>query len=194
MKLIIIAVAYERPMPLRILCDCFLVQTNPNWELHIIHDGLASAEVRQSMREGLDERITFSESKTKYGNYGHPNRKAMLQSVKAEEGDFILITNDDNYYVPKFVEYMLGACVANVGMVYCDTLHSYLHYGVHHSELKEEGIDMGAFIVRADVAKEVGFNHYHFSADGAYAEECLAKCREKNMGIAYIAKPLFVHN
>lgn len=194
MKLIVIAVAYERPINLRILCDCFLVQTNPNWELHIIHDGMASSEVKQVCRDREDPRIHFKETSVRVGQYGHPNRKMMLERVKADPDDFILITNDDNYYVPKFVEYMLGSVNPAIGIVYCDTLHSYIHYNVHQSKLLEEGIDMGAFIVRQDVAKEVGFQHAHFSADGAYAEECAKHCRDKELNFTYIPIALFVHN
>jgi hypothetical protein len=128
------------------------------------------------------------------GNYGHPNRKYMLETIPYEEGDFVLITNDDNYYVPQFVEQMLSACLPDTGFVLCDCLHSYDHYDYFSAETAECKIDMGEFIVRLDIAKEVGFTHDHHSADGAYAVECVLKCLERKLGIRKIARALFIHN
>jgi hypothetical protein len=108
--------------------------------------------------------------------------------------DYILMSNDDNYYVPRFVEFMLNAVDQRAGIIYCDTVHSHCDYDYHHSELKENHIDMGAFMVRADVAKSVGFNHDHFSADGTYAEECMRRCNIKSLRAVKVKKPLFVHN
>jgi hypothetical protein len=53
---------------------------------------------------------------------------------------------------------------------------------------------MGAFIVRADIAKENGFNHDHFSADGTYAEECARSCQRRGASIKKVNKAIFVHN
>ena len=54
-----------------------------------------------------DSRIHFYESPERYQNYGHPNRRSMLKAIECNPSDFILMTNDDNYYVPRFVAYML---------------------------------------------------------------------------------------
>jgi hypothetical protein len=53
---------------------------------------------------------------------------------------------------------------------------------------------MGAFIVRDDIAKAVGFNNICFNADGIYAQECSDYCKKNSIGIVYIPKPLFIHN
>jgi hypothetical protein len=97
-------------------------------------------------------------------------------------------------YVPVFVEKMLDVVKHNTGIVYCNTVHSHMQYDVHLSELKENFIDIGAFIVRADAAKKTGFNHDHFSADGRYAEECVGTCRAMGLQIIKIHKPYFIHN
>ena len=194
MKLHVIVVAYERPIPLRGLIDSFLNQTCQDWEMDIVHDGPASKSVWNVIELYKDKRIRFWESKIRYENYGHPNRACMLQKIKGNKYDYVLITNDDNYYVPKFVEYFLAECDPKVGIVYCDTVHSHCNYAVHYSKLKEQGIDMGAFIVRLDIAKKTGFNHIHFSADGKYAEECNMTRYEKGLRNVYIQKPLFIHN
>lgn len=195
MKLQIICVAYERYIPLEILCKCFQVQTNPNWMLHIIYDGPVPEGIINLINPLLkDERIHFYQSAERYQNYGHPNRRMMLKTLQCDFKDFILLTNDDNMYVPRFVEFMLGEVKWNTGLVYCNTVHSHMEYNLHISQLAENFIDIGAFIVRADVAKETGFQWDHFSADGKYAEECVTTCNKKRLKIVKVDKPLFIHN
>ena len=194
MILKIIVVAYNRPIELRILCDCFLVQSIPNWELYIIYDGPAPKEIQEIMALYNDERIHFACSKYRNGNYGHPNRRKMLEILDGTNDDFVLLTNDDNYYVPVFVEYMLQQATRTVGIVSCNTVHSHFMYKVHESKLLTNGIDMGAFIVRYSIAKGIGFKHEEFEADGMYAEECANACRCANLTTYHIPKPLFCHN
>jgi len=192
----IISVTFGHTTELEISVGCFLLQTNPNWELHVVHDGPAPELVKKIMNRYRDDnRIHFTCSVNRNGKYGHPNRRTELEQLKGSDNDFVLITNSDNYYVTEFVEQMLSASeMGNIGIVMCDTLHSHLHYGYHSSQLYEGGVDMGAFIVRFDIAKKVGFNHTHFSADGAYAVECGEECVKQGLRVAYIPKALFIHN
>lgn len=190
----IICVAYERAIAMRGLIDCFLLQTNPNWELAIIHDGRASQDVLDTINLYSDYRIIFSESEQRNQQYGHPNRKMMLEKMEMSSEDFVLITNDDNYYAPVFVEYMLREINPNVGMVYCDSVHSHFQYIHHKTQVRVDYIDIGSFIVRIDIAKRVGFGGVAFNADGVYACLCFDTCRKFGLCSAYIPKPLFVHN
>jgi hypothetical protein len=195
MKLKVICVAYERPVQLLGLICSFVAQTNPNWELYIIYDGEVPEDVNRAKSFVQDERVFFSNTPTRNGLWGHPNRKIALESIPGEPGDYVLITNDDNYYVTSFVDQMLtAASVEDTGMVACYTVHSYNLHAVHKSEVRENGIDMGAFIVRLDIARWVGFNHTHMSADGAYAEECGNHCSNEGLRIMMIPRPLFIHN
>ena len=188
----ILVVAYQRVLPLQILINCFRVQTDPRWEMHIIHDGPAPAEVKNIIPD--DERVNFYETKHRMKNYGHPNRRYLLQNVAAGPNDFILITNDDNYYVPMFVQFMRSEAKLGVGIVYNDCLHNYYAYDVLKSKMQINHIDMGSFIVRADVAKAVGFTSDAFHADGIYAEACAGYCNCHSLAIKYVPKPLMIHN
>ena len=192
-KLHVLCVAYGRPIHLMNICGLFLVQTNPNWELTIMYDGKPPESIYGIMEFYNDPRINFKHSKRRKQNYGHPNRKTMLEEVDANDNDLILLTNEDNMYVPIFVEAMLKTAVKGVGFVMCDILHSYIHFDVMKVELRVDHIDMGAFCVRSDVAKKVGFNHVNFSADGRYAEDCGKYCTEHNLEILHIQRPLFIH-
>lgn len=190
-KIKILVVAYQRALPLQILINCFLIQTDKNWEMHIIHDGPTPEDVKNIIP--VDPRIIFYESTRRLKNYGHPNRRYMLKTVNAGPNDFILITNDDNYYVPEYVNYMRRAASVGVGIVYHDCIHNYYSYAVLPAKMQTNHIDMGSFIVRADVAKKVGFTSDAFHADGIYAEACAAYCNQNNLRIEYIPRPLFVH-
>lgn len=196
MKLHVIVIAYDRPVGLRCLIDCFILQSCPDWVMTIVHDGPASFAVRQvaSLYEN-DRRVAFMETAGREGNWGHANRQRMLQVIMGDPGDFVLITNDDNYYIPRFVEYMFEEISkGGVGMAYCDFLHHTLHYINMISQPKLNYIDMGAFIVELKLAQEVGFNHDVAGADGLFAEECNAKCIERGLKSIHIPKTLFIHN
>ena len=191
----VICVAYKRAIPLRILIDSFMVQTSDRWNLHIIHDGPVPVDVQDTFDlYANDDKVTFYQSQKRLGNYGHPNRKQMLDRLKANPKDFVLMTNDDNYYVPTFVENMLTDLARDTGMVMCNTLHNYMGYDVHDSKPFENEIDMGAFIVAYPVAVKAGFKHTNFSADGRYCVDCAELCRKANLKIKKINKPYFIHN
>jgi hypothetical protein len=197
MILHVICVAYQRVLPLRGLIDSFMNQTDSRWVLHVVHDGPAPEAVRRVMKDPLYKaigRVYCEETSIRHGAFGHPNRKMMVEKIGGSDEDYILITNDDNYYVPDFVKFFLGECKPDVGLVYCNTLHNYIKYDVLYSVVRENLIDMGSFIVRADIAKKVGFTNTHHSADGRYAEECGAECNFKGLRTVYIDKSLFVHN
>lgn len=192
----IICTAYNRPIHLRMFIDSMRIQTCDNWKLYVVYDGKAPQKIKDVVSLSFDDsRIQFIETPERLGNYGHPNRGMMLDKIKGEKDDFVLITNEDNYYPPVFVDYVLKECKDGVGFVYTDTVHSFMNYGILKTKVKEDHIDMGSFIVRLSIAKAVGFKHTHFSADGTYAEECYKECLLQRLQAYYIQnKAIFVHN
>ena len=192
-KLHILCVAYGRPIHLMNICGQFLVQTSPNWELTVMYDGPIPLKVQKSMDIFNDKRIHFKSSGKRTGVWGHLNRKRMIKELKADDNDFVLLTNEDNMYVPIFVESMLNVANGNTGFVMCNVLHSYIGYDVMETKLKENYIDMGSFAIRVDIAKKIGFNHVNFSADGRYAEDCAKYCSENKIEIIHIKTPIFIH-
>jgi hypothetical protein len=171
------------------------VQTNPNWELHIIHDGEFPSDDLDIITEEPfeDKRIKLYNSKTRLQNYGHPNRKQMLNRIEANSDDFILLTNDDNYYTPNFVAQVLSNATKTVGLIYWNMLNRDC-YDMLDTKLAVSNIDMGAFAVRADVAKTVGFNSTKYEADGIYCVECKKYCESKRLRTLKVKGILFIHN
>lgn len=197
-KLHIIVLSYQRIIPLRIVIDCFICQTYPHWRMTIVHDGKASDELKDLVNSyKYDSRISFIETDTLNGDFGFPNRKMMLEKADPADGEYLLFCADDSYYVPRFVEYMLSATSNDVGIVYCDMVHSHIGHDILKGDLKINHIDMGAFIVRVDLAKRTGFNFTKdnvYYADGLFAEECYAEGQRTGLRSKYIPKPLFCHN
>ena len=193
----VICTVYQRVEPIKILIGSFLVQSSSKWKLYIIHDGPAPEKLKEYMAQYKNNNfIEFTETEKVNGYWGHPNRNIMLRKMILNHSDFLLITNDDNYYVPKFVEYFLLSASRGpkTGMVYCDMIHSHLEYGVLKSRIEIGFVDMGSFIVRIDVAKKVGFKYINMAADGQFAIDCHKLCRKMKLRVNYIEKPLFVHN
>ena len=192
-KLHVICVAYNRVEPLRTLIDSFICQTNPNWQLYVIYDGKAPKKILDVINIYSDYRILFIESDKRNKHYGHPNRAHMLKRLPKCD-DFVLMTNDDNYYVPRFIDLIMEDIDKDTGIVYCSTVHSHFDYDILDTVIKKNLIDMGSFIVRLDIAKENGFNSVVFEADGIYAEECNDLCIKNKLKTIKVNKPLFIHN
>lgn len=119
-----------------------------------------------------------------------------MKKMSFADDDFVLLTNDDNYYCPIFVKSVLAAATRIVGMVYCNMLHNYDSYqkSMIDTDLKINHIDMGAFIVRGKIAQEVGFNSLKFEADGIFAEACRDYCNANGYRIVKLDNILFIHN
>lgn len=194
MKLHVIAVAYQKPVELRMLCDSFIRQTYDHWELIIVHDGPPPAAILDVISLYDDPRINLLNSDERLGNWGNANRRTYLASLQGDVDDYVLLTNDDNVYVPRYVEFMLKEGSMDTGIIYCNTVHSHLTYSGQISELKVGKIDVGALIVSLPLAQEVGYVHDVGHADGLYAEECKKLCIKKSLKIVHINKFLFIHN
>ena len=89
MKLHVLMVAYNRPIELMNSCCLFIRQTNPSWDLRIMHDGVPPKNIIDMMRLFIDKRINFCHSKVRNELWGHPNRKTMLEELKCEDTDFV---------------------------------------------------------------------------------------------------------
>lgn len=192
-----ISVTYGQTTELEVSVGSVLLQTNPNWTLLVVHDGPCPDGVSKIMdRYKDDARISFTCSETRRGGWGHPNRDAYLSQLIADPDDLVVLTNGDNYIVPGFVEQVLAAQKSkpNVGLVYCDVIHSHLNWGYHESRLFEGGIDMAAAAIRYDIARTVNFRWRHFSADGRYIAECANVAAMRQMCAIHIKKGLVTHN
>ena len=198
-SLSIVCVSYKRYKEINVLIHCFLSQTIQNFNLHILHDG-PDPVMEKILKEYADKypEITYEFTEKRFNDWGHSLRSIGLQKAI---GDYVLITNDDNYYSPKFIEIMFEPIQKNnADIVVCDMVHGHANPGstkqlancFFETGFSRGYIDIGCFIARTSLAKQAGFNDRSFSADGAYFEDIL-KLR-KDLSISKIKRVLFVHN
>lgn len=191
-------------------------QTNKAFRTIIMHDGYPKesdgydwAELGNMSWERRLQELCFdanivadiSHSTIRFNDWGHSLRRIMVDSKI--ENPFVCLTNADNYYMPCFVEEMLKPFEdEKVGVVYCDIVHSHNHpfnvpqgtYGYFKSRFEPCGCDIGSIVLRADIAKEVGFKHRHRDADASWIQDILDYQKKAEFDIVKVNKVLMVHN
>jgi hypothetical protein len=96
------------------------------------------------------------------------------------------MSNDDNYYVPGYIEQMLHALDNPADIALCQLLHSHSGW-----QVDPPGNDLGAWIARASLVRRVPWTGHDFSSDRDYLEALLARAEGR---VATVERPLFVHN
>lgn len=192
----IIAVSYKQPGPLTVLVQCFLNQTADNWRLVVVHDG-PDKGFHALMAGYKDKRIVAAHTAERHNDWGHSLRAKWLQKAG---GDYVLLTNGDNYYVPTFVEMVTKAAVeTDPDVVLFDMVHSYQNAGLTlappYSTLKTKlqwgFLDIGSAVVRTSLAKKVGFRDRSAGADQVYFADLQGA---SDLKVTKINSVLFVHN
>jgi glycosyltransferase involved in cell wall biosynthesis len=190
----IIAVTYNHRESLKCFINSIKNQTNDNWLLFIIHDGLNPSLKEELTNENyLTNKVIFIEHTVRTQNYGHILRKWSLENL--DLNGKVLLTNADNYYTPNLVDEVLKY---DEDFIYFDAINSHRNknnhnksnYGFMNTKLEQGKIDMGCVVIKTDIAKKVGFNSTEHDADWYYFDEIL----RTKPSILKIDKVLFVHN
>lgn len=195
MRFTIIIVAYKRYNPLRCLLFSLLSQTYQNFDVIIIHDG-ADEGYGEIVHEFMEyTNIRFYSSHERYNDWGHSLRNIGLSMAK---GDFIINTNDDNYYTPNYLQELNDTILNNPGcnFVYYDMIlshnntenHNHKDYGLFLPRIQHSYMDVGQFAIKRDTIDGHKFGT-NADADGTLIEEIKTKLIP-----VYINKVLFVHN
>jgi hypothetical protein len=176
--LTVICVAYKRYQAIHTLINSFLCQTHDSWKLIVIHDG--PDDLMNTIMKPYTAaypHIQYVETKERHNDYGHSLRQIGIGMANTPS---LLLTNDDN----------LGLC---------NMIHSHNNPGYHIQEdyclfntyPKKLCIDMGCFIVRTEMAKEVGFKDKSFAGDGTFVDDIIKKFKPR---VFKSNRVLFVHN
>ena len=197
----VICVAYKRYGPLKVLVQSLLNQTASNWKLRVIHDGADNkfAEIMSAFAADAPSKISWSASERRFNDYGHSLRD---QGLKFAQSDYVILTNDDNYYVPKFIEILTTAIMATrPDAVYFNMIYSHERpgnrpqpsYCLFETHFSRRSIDIGAAAVRTELAKAVGFRDKSHDGDATYFED-VAKSKGSAFKVVKVPRVLFVHN
>ncbi len=192
MKIEFIIPSYNRPEKLMCTISSIVAQTNPNWKLHIIDDNSPEINKIKKVEEFFkdDDRIKWTYLNRNYGNWGHHSRQIGMDESTEE---WVIMTGDDNYYVPEFVDIMLSES-EHQHFVYCDMVHNWINkeYIPIKSKLQLGAIDVGNFMVKSNMGKKIRLIETENWADYYFVRDFTNKF--KYAKIKKVNRILYVHN
>ena len=142
--------------------------------------------------------IKYIETDKRYNDWGQTPRSIGL---KKSTGQWTLITGDDNYYVPIFIEKMKEEIEKNenVGFIYCDFVLDHPRKGIRYNKyidtkIKFCHIDIGSFIFKTNIGKKVGYKHKDFDADWKFVRRYRKHMLREGLKDIKIKQTLYIHN
>ena len=200
--LLIHVVSYQRVTALTCLLNCLANQKEQNFDVCITHDDFhdATLDTVQHWAQMHHIQTTLKFTSKRMGMWGHPMRAQMIAEC---EHDYILLTNDDNYYMPVFTQIMMHKLISqDAHMVMCDMIHSHNNPGVRQqppynlfvTAPKCMHCDIGCFITKTTLAQQVGFHNCNLDcADGLFVDK-LMQLNSPIVKCVKVPQVLFVHN
>ena len=191
-KIEFIIPTYNRPDKLMVVLMSLKVQTVDRWKVHVVAD--APYEGYEEVKEYFknDNRFRFSELNGPHKDWGHTARNYGLQNLQEH---WVVMSGDDNYYVPFFVEAFLDAVKFrnDVNFVYCNLIHNWVNndYIPLISQPKMYHIDIGNFMTKSEYASQLRLDPTKATSDGIFVEEYINKFKGS---VLHIPKFLYVHN
>jgi len=187
---------YNRPYHLTSLLGSIVTQTVPNWRVHVIADGWFEGLEKVKEYFSFDNRIRFSIIDGPNKDFGNTPR---MYGKEVCVEDWMIMTGDDNYYLPIVVEEISAVTDSNTNFVCWDTLLNFSNLdwkyrGVLYTKPEPEMIDIGSFATRPSLARQVKYDTKTHTGDGEFARDYVNLfCRELN-SYKKIDKILYVHN
>jgi hypothetical protein len=180
-KIHVIAVAYQKFGQLKVFVQSWLNQSQDNWILTVIHDGPNSEFdlIMTDFKQRAPEQILFFNTENRFNDYGHSLRELGLKNIK---GDYVLLTNADNYFIPGAVEFVNEVFIAHSpDVVIFDMVHSHNlpggrnlpAYSFFETSFERNSIDMSAAIIKSYLAEKAGFRDKTFAGDATYFEDVM---------------------
>ena len=125
-KIEFIIPTYNRTELLFTTVCSIISQTNPNWTIHIVGDNIPEPNLdrlKSFLNFINDDRIKLTNLPERYNDWGHTPRNYGVEHATSE---WVIMTGEDNYYCPEFVDQMLQQCNGQ-HFVYCDMVHNWMN-------------------------------------------------------------------
>jgi hypothetical protein len=139
-----------------------------------------------------DDRFKFSTLNGPHKDWGHTARNYGLGLAEEE---WVVMSGDDNYYMPLFVEIFLNSIKNryDANFVHCNLIHNWISndYIPLVSSPKVNRIDIGNFMTRTKFANQLRLDVTKANADGIFVEEYIDKFKGN---IIHLDQFLYVHN
>jgi len=190
MKIEFIIPTYNRPNQLMGIISSIYSQRSDRWKIHVVADAPYDGYQRVKDYFSNDDKIKFTELNGPSGDWGHTPRNYGLEHATE---DWVVMTGDDNYYMPVFVDHFLDSLTPETHFVYCDMIHNWTRHQYLHIECKPKmgSIDIGNFMTKRIYSQQMKLDVTKEVSDGLFVEEYL---RRFDGEIKHINKPLYVHN
>jgi glycosyltransferase involved in cell wall biosynthesis len=197
MKIEFIIPTFERTNHLIALLGSLMAQTNPNWMAHIIAD-CPDEPVVERLHQLIDflndKRIKLTILDKRYNDWGHTPRNIGLDMATE---DWIIMTGEDNYYVPTFVdEFLIAGKKNETQFIYCNMVHNLAtnSYLPIKSKIELGWIDIGCAAYMNRLIKNLRLETTYPESDYTFISKYLISLTEHFMPITKIDKVLYVHN
>ena len=192
MKIEFVIPTYNRSKLLMATISSLYAQTNDNWTAHIVTDNYWDDYLEKIKNFYADsDKIRFTITDKRYNDWGHTPRNIGLKQCKEE---WVIMTGDDNYYVPVFVDEFLKVVKTETNVVFCNMVHNWnnLQYYPVKCIPRTNNIDIGCFMVRSKLGSQMEINLEHKElADGMFLEEYIKRFAGS---VEHIDKILYTHN
>ena len=187
---------YNRTEHLFTIVCSILAQSNQNWKIHIVGDNIPQNNLdrlNSFLNVINDDRIRFTNLPERTNDWGHTPRNYGLEHATEE---WIVMTGEDNYYAPVFVEYFLKEGeVDETIFMYSNMVHNWTDHQYYpvSCELEYGKIDIGCYAFRKKYATNMKLDTTISHSDWTFAEKYMKI--NAPFGIAVkIDKILYVHN
>lgn len=184
-------VPWYKMMPVAI--TSLLDQTYASIEVIVVHDGTMPDNERRFLASLSDKRLRVFQTPEVSKDWGHTPRIVGLSNV-SPNSKAVVFTGVDNYHLRSFTEDLLCPFINDDRVVatYCDMVHNNVFWNIMKTKLQYARIDCGCFMVRTDVAKEIGWETSVTWEDWVFIQKVVNKYGEDR--IKKVPKMLYVHN
>lgn len=115
--------------------------------------------------------------------------------IAAASGDWLVLTNQDNYYTHGFLHALEPHLLPTCGLIFWNCLSNLWGWtALSGCSLNQRRIDLGCVAVRREFAQQVGFPWRDYEGDWAYIAACLEACKREGLAVVQLREILFVHN
>ncbi len=201
----VVAVAFERFGELKVFVQSWINQTESNWRLKVLHDGFNEEfeKIMQEFQKVCPEQISYFCTTERYNDYGHTLRHMGIDQASS---DFILLTNADNYFIPKAMAFINEKFLEenfDIDVLLFNMVHSHEwpgntsspSYSFFDVKLERGKVDVSSAIVKTELAKKAGFRDKTHDGDATYFEDIMALSRtDRPLNVLKLPNILFVHN
>jgi glycosyltransferase involved in cell wall biosynthesis len=173
------------------MISSIFAQTNPNWSIHVVADGNYDGFDAIANSFANHDKIRFSVIEGPNRDWGHSPRNYGIANAREE---WLVMTGDDNYYFPNFVQEFLAVVDDSTNFIHCDFYNSHIRWDRHESKVEVNKIDIGNYATRTVYAKNMKLDTTKLNADGHFAVEYVQKYCNLPFVVKKIDRALYIHN